>query len=243
MRILLISDIHANLIALEAVLNDCGEVDAVWNLGDTVGYGPRPVECLERVVSIGASPMLAGNHDLACTGDIDDRAFNVVARAACRWTSIQLRPDQKSLLRSLPGRTETEGFTLAHGSPRDPVWEYLIDQDDATANFGCFATDVCFVGHSHLPLVFRFDARAQTAEVEGMADGQTTDLRGSRLIINPGSVGQPRDHDPRAAYGVIDTSCGVITGKRVEYDIEATQRQMAEADLPDLLIRRLSIGR
>lgn len=243
MRILLLSDIHANLVALDAVLADCGEVDAVWNLGDTVGYGPRPAECLDRVMTIGARPMLAGNHDLACIGDLDDRDFNAVARTASRWTSIQLRPDQKALLRSLPSRTETDGMTLAHGSPRDPVWEYLIDQYAATANFGSFATDICFVGHSHLPLVFRFDPSSQSATIQALEADQTLDLWDGRLIINPGSVGQPRDLDPRAAYGVIDTARGLFTGKRIEYDISATQLQMTEANLPGLLVRRLAVGR
>jgi diadenosine tetraphosphatase ApaH/serine/threonine PP2A family protein phosphatase len=242
-RILLISDIHANFVALEAVLADCGEIDMVWNLGDTVGYGPRPAECLDRVLAIGAMPMLAGNHDLACIGDLDDRDFNVVARTASRWTSIQLRPDQKNLLRSLPSRTETDGFTLAHGSPRDPVWEYVIDQYAAAANFGCFATSVCFIGHSHLPLIFRFDPLTQSAEIQGLAPGQAIELSGSRLIVNPGSVGQPRDLDPRAAYAVIDTDRGLFTGKRIEYDINETQRQMSEANLPGVLIRRLATGR
>lgn len=243
MKVLILSDIHANLVALEAVLADCGEVDAIWNLGDTVGYGPRPSECLDRVLALGARPMLAGNHDLACTGELDDRDFNAVARAASRWTSNQLRPDQKTLLRSLPGRTETDGFTLAHGSPRDPVWEYLTDQYAATANFGCFTTRVCLIGHSHLPLVFRLKAKGRMAKVEGLADQQTVDLNEDRLIVNPGSVGQPRDLDSRAAYGLIDTERAIFTGKRVEYDIEETQRQMTEACLPELLIRRLSIGR
>ena len=243
MKILLLSDIHANLVALEAVLADAGEVDEIWNLGDTVGYGPRPSECLDRVTALGARPILAGNHDLACTGDLDDRDFNAVARAAARWTASQLRHDQKTLLRSLPGRTEAGGFTLAHGSPRDPVWEYLTDQYAATANFGAFTTGVCFVGHSHLPLIFRLTADASIAEIEGLAEDQTVDLRTDRLIINPGSVGQPRDQDPRAAYGLIDTDGGLFTGKRIEYDIEKTQCEMAEAGLPDLLIRRLSIGR
>jgi diadenosine tetraphosphatase ApaH/serine/threonine PP2A family protein phosphatase len=242
-KILILSDIHANLVALEAVLAEAGEVDEIWNLGDTVGYGPRPGECLDRMVALGAHPMLAGNHDLASTGDLDDRDFNAVARTAARWTGNQLRPDQKTLLRSLPGRTETNSFTLAHGSPRDPVWEYLTDQYAAAANFGCFTTKVCFVGHSHLPLVFRLNPKSSVAEVEGLADQQTVKLDEDRLIINPGSVGQPRDLDPRAAYGLIDTEQQIFTGKRVEYDIEETQRQMAEAHLPDLLIHRLSIGR
>ena len=242
MNILLLSDIHANLVALEAVLIDARDFDEVWNLGDTVGYGPRPGECFDRMTSLNARPMLAGNHDLACIGEIAARDFNTVARAAVRWTAKRLRFDQRELLRSLPSRTKSAGFTLAHGSPRDPVWEYLVDQDAAAANFNHFDARICFVGHSHLPLIFRQDATSCLAEIEGLADAQTIDLSIGRLIVNPGSVGQPRDMDPRAAYGLIDTDRGVFTGRRVEYDVEATQRQMTDEKLPDSLIRRLSIG-
>lgn len=247
MRVLVISDVHANLVALEAVLADCGAVDAVWNLGDTIGYGPRPRECLARVQAIGAQPMLVGNHDLAAIGDLDTADFNPVARLAAQWTGLQLQPEDVAFLRTLPAMTVAGGVTLAHGSPRAPVWEYLVDEATATANFAHFATDLCLVGHSHVALYAELARGQRRADLFLLAPGATLDLNLSsapaRRIVNPGSVGQPRDQDPRAAYAILDTGQGTITAHRVAYDIAATQQQMADVGLPRPLVARLALGR
>lgn len=243
MKILIVSDIHANLIALEAVLSAAGEFDELWNLGDTVGYGPRPAESLRRVIALGAEPMLAGNHDLASTGKLDDRDFNTIARAAARWTSSQLSPGEKLFLNELPSIVEHEGITLAHGSPRDPIWEYLTSIGAASDVFRSIETKVCFVGHSHIACWFQLNEGEAMPDMDLWQDEQAIDLSRGRFIINPGSVGQPRDRDPRASFGVLDTERGIFTGHRVEYDVRRTQEQMELARLPLVLIKRLASGR
>jgi len=242
MKTLLVSDIHANLVALEAVLADAPTVDAIWNIGDTIGYGPRPRECLDLMVDRFASPVLVGNHDLACIGDVDLAEFNPVAQVASRWTALQLGMDHRAYLKNLPAITVAEGYTLAHGSPRAPIWEYVTNAAIATDNFAFFDTDVCFIGHTHIAMYAALREGRPVAEVSAFRPGETVDLLQARYIINPGSVGQPRDRDPRAAYAVLDTDRGTITAHRVEYDIPKTQRQMALANLPDVLITRLTHG-
>ena len=242
MKALLISDIHSNLVALEAVLGDCKEFDAIWNIGDTIGYGPRPRECIDRMVDLFANPVLVGNHDLACIGEVDVAEFNPVAQVASRWTALQLGMDHRAYLRDLPALTTVDGYTLAHGSPRSPVWEYVTNAAIATDNFDCFETDVCFIGHTHIAMYAALSEDTVTAELHPFRPDQTLDLLAARFIINPGSVGQPRDRDPRAAYAVLDTSRGTVTARRVTYDVAATQRQMALANLPDVLVARLAHG-
>ena len=242
MKVLLISDIHANLVALEAVLADCTDAEAIWNLGDTIGYGPRPRECLDKMVDLFANPVLVGNHDLACIGEVDISEFNPVAQVASRWTSLQLGMDHRAYLHELPAITTAESYTLAHGSPRSPIWEYVTSVAIATDNFDAFDTDVCFIGHTHIAMYAILKEDAAAAELHALRDGETLDLLTGRFLINPGSVGQPRDRDPRAAYAVLDTSRGILTAHRVEYDIATTQRQMAMASLPEVLITRLANG-
>ncbi len=242
MKVLIVSDIHANLVALEAVLAAAPAVDAVWNIGDTIGYGPHPRECLDLMADHLANASLAGNHDLACIGEIDLREFNPVAQIASRWTTRQLDPDHRAYLKGLPVKTVAAGYSLAHGSPRAPIWEYVTNAAVATDNFPYFDTDVCFIGHTHLAMYALLKGGETVAEVKPLRDGDTLDLQAGRYLINPGSVGQPRDRDPRAAYGLLDTDRGTVTGHRVGYDIAKTQRQMALANLPDILISRLSLG-
>jgi len=242
MKVLVISDVHANLVALDAVLADAGQVDAVWNLGDTVGYGPKPRECLDKMVDLFANPVLVGNHDLACIGEVDISEFNPVAQMAARWTSLQLGMDHRAYLNALPAVTLAGAYTLAHGSPRSPVWEYITTPQNATENFAFFDTDVCFIGHTHVAMYAILREEEPMAEVFPLADGQALDLLTGRHLVNPGSVGQPRDRDPRAAYAILDTDLGSLTAHRIEYDIAATQRQMAMANLPDVLVTRLSHG-
>lgn len=249
MRILVVSDIHSNLVALEAVLQDAGSFDALWCLGDTIGYGPRPNECI-ALIRQHADVTITGNHDLACLGKIDLRDFNPDARKANLWNGAQLLAEHRAWLEVLPPKQAIDArFTLAHGSPREPIWEYLLSNEQAAANFEAFTQEVCFIGHSHVQLGFRqrysFDRvecfrpdwdhkRPRHHRVELTGD--------SRYFINPGSVGQPRDQNPHAAYAVLDTEAATITFARVAYDITLTQRQMVECGLPTPLVSRLTYG-
>lgn len=243
MRILILSDIHSNIVALETVLSAARPYDTVWNLGDTIGYGPRPNECV-AMIRAKASVMLAGNHDLACLGLLDLSDFNPDARAANVWNGDQLTYDHRMLLEELePIQPINERFLAAHGSPREPVWEYLLTRYQALDNFHRFEQQVCLIGHSHVPLVFRLTPDGRCEGPTSPDDGATLRLEdGFRYIINPGSVGQPRNQDPRAAFAILDTTTDTITFRRVPYDIELTQRQMRNAQLPEALITRLEYG-
>jgi diadenosine tetraphosphatase ApaH/serine/threonine PP2A family protein phosphatase len=242
MRVLLVSDVHGNQVALEAVFRAAASFDALWNLGDTVGYGPRPAACLSLMRDHGAAPMLAGNHDLAAVGKLDLTEFNTAARIAARWTGLQLDAGEREALGRLPSLTTTAGFTLAHGSPRGPVWEYVLDAATATAQFAHFETSVCFVGHSHVALRATLAQGGARAVLGRLRPGEMVDLSRGRHLLNPGGVGQPRDRDPRAAFAIVDTDQGTFVADRVPYDIATTQRQMAEAALPASLIERLAHG-
>lgn len=241
MRVLVISDIHANLTALEAVLEHAPEYDAAWCLGDIVGYGPDPNECVEMVRNLPELVCLIGNHDQAALGKIPLTRFNEEAQAAATWTSEQLTEASESYLLSLPGKVSLDGYTLAHGSPRQPIWEYILDGATARANFEAFDTDYCLVGHSHVPLVFV--QTAPKAEVEPYSIPWSHPFHmHPRMILNPGSVGQPRDMDPRAAYAILDTEDGTWMGKRVDYDIIGVQTRMLESGLPERQALRLTGG-
>jgi len=241
MRILIISDIHANLNALEAVLSDAGEFDSCWCLGDLVGYGPDPNECIQLVRQFPNLMCLLGNHDAAALNQIDIASFNPEARRALIWTQKTLSPESVEYLKERPERAEVEGVTLAHGSPRHPVWEYLLDTRTATQNFDHFETPFCFVGHSHLPAIYqkhedRVYAEMIIPEVPGCIDMVP------RAIFNPGSVGQPRDRDPRASYAIYDAGSQVWDYRRVTYDVAGVQARMLEVELPQRHIQRLSSG-
>lgn len=242
MRILIISDIHANLTALEAVLEDVEEeFVATWCLGDLVGYGPDPNECIRRVRELPELTCLIGNHDQAALGKIPLERFNQDARAAASWTQGALTDESESYLLSLPSRIElAEDFTLAHGSPRQPVWEYVLDLPTAEANLEAFQTAYCLVGHTHIPLIFSKPEGGNLRPVQ-VRWGDAFELS-PRMIINPGSVGQPRDMDPRAAYAVLDTEALTWTAHRVSYDVEAVQERMLEAGLPERQAIRLGAG-
>jgi diadenosine tetraphosphatase ApaH/serine/threonine PP2A family protein phosphatase len=242
MKVLVLSDVHSNLVALEAVFASAPSVDAIWNVGDTIGYGPRPRECLELMIERGAQPALVGNHDLACIGDVDLTEFNPVAQLAARWTALQLGLEHRGYLKNLPSMTQADGFTLAHASPRAPIWEYITNAQIAAENFDHFTTQCCFVGHTHIAMVAEQGDDQLTASISSFRPGETIDISTARYIINPGSVGQPRDRDPRAAFALLDTDQGTVTAHRVEYDIPKTQRQMALANLPEVLISRLDHG-
>jgi diadenosine tetraphosphatase ApaH/serine/threonine PP2A family protein phosphatase len=241
MRILVISDIHANLTALEAVLQDAGEIDATWCLGDLVGYGPDPNECINRIRQLPNSTCLIGNHDAAALEKIDIRSFNPEARLAILWTQEWLEPANKDYLSSLPDHQVIGDVTIAHGSPRQPVWEYLLDTRTATQNFDFFTTPFCFVGHSHLPVIYQLTDGHRMADMF-IPEPQIETKLVPRAILNPGSVGQPRDRDPRAAYAIFDTDSLTWEPHRVEYDISSVQARMQTAELPQRHIARLTSG-
>lgn len=240
MRYAILADIHGNLVAFQAVLQDIAErggADELWCLGDIVGYGPDPSECIALLRQL---PRLcvAGNHDWAAIGKVDISDFNPDAAQACRWTSRQLSPEDVRYLENLPLSIIRDDFTIVHGSPREPIWEYVLSTQSAAANFSYFQTRYCLIGHSHAPLVFEHVGEACLLKELPAA----LKLGENRLIINPGGVGQPRDGDPRAAYAIYDERDKTIYHYRVPYDIEATQERMMRLGLPNFLAMRLSYG-
>lgn len=243
MRVLILSDIHSNYCALETVLEAAGQIDALWNIGDTIGYGPRPNECVEAMRQR-TTVMIAGNHDLACLDKVDLSDFNPEARTANIWNGKQLSEENSALLKVLPPiHRIDQRFMLAHGSPREPVWEYLLSRHQALANFAHFSQQICFVGHSHVPLIFRLRENGGCDGPSSPDAGMSVTLEPTmRYIINPGSVGQPRNQDPRAAYAILDLEHNIIHFERISYDIAKTQRQMREAQLPNALALRLQYG-
>ena len=242
MRVLVISDIHANLVAFETVLEDAkGEWDYVWCLGDVVGYGPNPNESCDLLKTL-PHLCLAGNHDWAALGRLDIRTFNVDARRAVNWTQQTLTDENIAYLSSLPTTFVLGNFTLAHGSPREPVWEYILDPLIAALNFPHFETDYCLVGHTHTPIIFELAGQDGDTGSLQPRYSEPKNLNGHRLIINPGSVGQPRDSNPDAAYGILDVENAVFEHRRVPYPIQVTQERMREHDMPERLVTRLEHG-
>lgn len=242
MQVLVLSDVHANLSALDTVLDEVvGIFDTIWYLGDIVGYGPDPNACVARLRELEPEYWLAGNHDWAALGQIDVSDFNPMARTAALWTREHLAPGNFAFLETLPARERaSEQFTLAHGSPRRPIWEYILDARTASANFAHFDTPYCLVGHTHVPAIYRQqNGRVKTPTY---ILGEPLKLENGRLIINPGGVGQPRDGDPRASYLILDTEALTITYHRIEYPIRETQAKMHEVGLPSRLITRLDHG-
>jgi predicted phosphodiesterase len=240
MRVAVISDVHANYHALEAVLEqiDAARVDAVWCLGDTVGYGPRPNECCERVEAR-ADRCLVGNHDLVALGKLNVSDFNDEAAAAAVWTSAVLTPESRVFLESLRPVGQAEGVDLYHASARDPVWEYVLTEEAARATFELSSAPLILVGHSHVALALALDGDNVAG---GLAPaGTEADLNG-RWLLNPGSVGQPRDGDPRAAWLLLDLERRFAAFHRVPYSIEDTQSEMRERGLPRVLATRLERG-
>ncbi len=245
MRVLVISDVHANLAALEAVLEDSEpfRVDAVWCLGDCVGYGPDPDRCVNRIRGLRAVTVV-GNHDWAVIGRMDIEDFNPEARRAVVWTRSHMTAANLEWLSRLPSQPQVQGdFTLTHGSPRDPIWEYVLYPSAARANLEFFSTPFCLVGHTHVPALFIWQDVDASARAMVPQAGEEISLRSFwRVIMNPGSVGQPRDNDPRAAYAILDTEEWTWLVRRVAYPIEVTQAHMRAAGLPERLINRLSFG-
>jgi len=240
MRVAVISDVHANRHALDAVLaavDDTG-VDAIWCLGDTVGYGPQPNECC-ALVRARADVCLVGNHDLVALGELNVGDFNDEAAAAALWTNEHLAEENASFLRGLEPSARVDGAELYHASARDPVWEYVLTEEAARATLDVTAAPLVFVGHSHVALALTPEAERVAGGV--VAGGSEVRLEG-RWLLNPGSVGQPRDGDARAAWLLVDLERRFATFERVPYPIAETQAEMRAAGLPDLLAARLAHG-
>jgi predicted phosphodiesterase len=241
MKVLVISDIHGNRTALEAVLKAAGDINAVWCLGDIIGYGPDPNDCVSIVRDLPNLVCLRGNHDSAVIGLTEKAKFNHSAQVVLEWTAEQLNPIHRQYLQSLSPQAVVDDVTLVHGSPRDPVWEYIMDVYTATSNFSLFSTPYCFVGHSHLPVLYYLKNGRDLASVTFVYPGDTTRLP-DKCIVNPGSVGQPRDHDARAAFTIFDTEKKTWTQYRIPYEVNEVQERMVLAGLPEEYIQRLDIG-
>lgn len=241
-RIGVIGDIHGNLPALRGVLRHAGDCEGWYCTGDIVGYGPYPVECCRELRKLGAISV-AGNHDLGSLGRADLDDFNPEARAACEWTGRLLDPDTRSFLESLELRHQAEpDIHIVHGSPRDPVWEYLTSAGAALKNFSSFDERVCFVGHTHVPMVFILGPQRRVSLLIPGESGELEIENGNRYIINAGSVGQPRDHDARSCYVQYEPEKGLLSYHRVDYPISEVQQAMHEAGLPLFLAHRLVLG-
>jgi predicted phosphodiesterase len=241
MRVAVISDVHSNLHALHAVLADIDAEapDEIWCLGDVVGYGPRPNECAD-IVRERAAVALVGNHDLAAIGKLDTSDFGPLATQSAHWTARALGAEQADWLRSLEPTGARAGLELYHGSARDPVWEYVLTEEIALENLLVTTAPIVLVGHSHLALGLSWDGDQLDG---GLAPrGTELDTSGARWLINPGSVGQPRDGDERAAWLLIDIEAGRAAFRRVPYPIDETQAEMRAAGLPEDLAARLARG-
>jgi predicted phosphodiesterase len=241
MRVAVVSDIHSNLHALDAVLAaiDAEAPDELWCLGDLVGYGPKPNECCAAIAER-ADVCLAGNHDLAVRGTIDLEEFHGDAGLAATWTRQVLEPEWHALLDRLEPEGAAHGVALYHGSARDPIWEYVLTDEGALATLELAASPLVLVGHSHVAVrVLQSD---DDLDGGGAPAGMEVELENVRALLNPGSVGQPRDGDPRAAYLLLDLGAQHASFRRVEYDVEQTQREMRDAGLPELLAARLELG-
>ena len=240
MRVGVISDLHGNLDALEAVLAAIGPVDALWCLGDVVGYGAEPNECIARLRELEAV-CIAGNHDLAALGEVSLETFNADAAAAAVWTASRLTLESRAWLAQRGSVTAAGPVVLAHGSPYDPVWEYVTNGRVAARSLTCFDSSLCLVGHTHVPSSF-IQRQDGEIEVEYRVEGDVVQLGEARLIANPGSVGQPRDEDPRAAYVILDTDAATLTWYRTPYPVAAAQEKILAAQLPVRLAKRLAAG-
>ena len=241
MRIAVLSDIHANWHALDAVFADleAEPPDELWCLGDLVGYGPQPNRCTEELAAR-ADFCLVGNHDLGVIGRVGLEDFSPDAATVARWTSETIEDGPRRFLEGLEPQGERDGVEMFHGSPHDPVWEYVLSESSARRALDLTTSRLVLVGHSHIPIALRLE---QGAIAGGLAHGGSElELDGARWLLNPGAVGQPRDGDPRAAYLLLDLDRGHVHFRRVPYDVEATQQEMRAQGLPDELAARLAVG-
>jgi diadenosine tetraphosphatase ApaH/serine/threonine PP2A family protein phosphatase len=241
-RIALVSDVHGNLPAFEAVLADVREVgaDEIWCLGDLVGYGAQPDECVELARSE-CGVCLAGNHDLVVTGEIDIATFSSSAAAAATWTREHISAEALEFLRALTPADDKRVVGLYHASPRDPVWEYVLSTWQAKECMRVMGPRIGAIGHSHVALFFHTEDEAEVLGAQA-PDGTELGLSRGRWLINPGGLGQPRDGDPRAAWLLLDTGVWTATWRRVEYPIDEAAGAIERAGLPTVLAERLYAG-
>lgn len=250
MKIAVFGDVHGNATAFQKVLDHAGECDAWWCVGDVIGYGPDPNKCIEVIRSIGCD-VVAGNHDLGAVGKISIATFNDDALMACDWTSGILKDENKAFVNGLETTgTPMDEILLSHGGPVDPVWSYVFSIEEAHLNFMSFDRRICFYGHSHVPMIFKIkkddgaEIKPLDPEFVSPVAGDVVELEeGYRYLVNVGSVGQPRDNDPRSCYVIFEPDEGRLTYHRVEYPVDEVQERMAFAGLPKGLITRLAYGR
>ncbi len=242
MRILVLSDIHSNYTALETVLKDAGTVDAIWCLGDLVGYGPDPNLVVETIRQQPNLLCLKGNHDAAVSSEMGLDTFNGDARISLLWQRRMLTAENLEFLRPLPSLLKLENVTLSHGSPRDPLWEYILNTFTARISFEFFETPICFVGHSHIQSAYLRTPNTDSIKPVILRPGEVQSLRDGRWILNPGSVGQPRDRDPRAAYALFDPEALTWEPRRVAYDVAEVQERIRKLGLPIKHALRLAEG-
>ena len=242
MRYAIISDIHSNFIALEQVLEriDSEKCDKIICLGDIVGYGPFPNECIE-LVKKKSDKVIAGNHDHAAAGLLEMDYFNIYAKKAIEWTITALKDENKKYLQTLPMHEYTNDAFFVHATPMIPErWGYILTPHQAKLNFEYFDQQICFIGHSHLPVIFSYNGKKES---EMIYDSEIKFKNNLKYIINVGSVGQPRDHSAQAAFGIYDTEKKLYKLLRVNYDVYTIQKAMMSLDFPEFLIERLKYGR
>jgi predicted phosphodiesterase len=244
MKLALISDIHANDDALEAVLADieAQAVDEIFCLGDIVGYGANPNECVD-LVKKSSTLTLQGNHDAASVGLLSTQHFNIHAKIAIEWTMGNLTDASHSFIKSLPLKETRLSHTFVHATPYEPnMWYYITSLEEAAFNFRFFDTDFCFVGHTHIPIIIVLEDEKEVYvhQNETLDYGQLSNVR---FLINVGSVGQPRDRNPDSCYGILDSEAKTFTYRRVRYDVKNAQAKMRKIKMPDFLIARLQEGR
>ena len=242
MKVAFISDIHGNLEALTAVLRDIEnqQVDSIHSLGDVIGYGSEPTACLE-LVNKHCEIKLMGNHEYVILGLESAEAYTHMARIAAEWTRQHLADREFSLIADFEMDHSLDELFLVHASPFQPdQWHYVLSPEEAAVAFDSLRGRMCLHGHSHIPLIFSEIPQGQPRRRAGHSFQPDAD---NRYLVNIGSVGQPRDNDPRACYVTFDTECGEVEYHRVTYDIDTAQRKMARAELPDMLIDRLAVGR
>jgi diadenosine tetraphosphatase ApaH/serine/threonine PP2A family protein phosphatase len=258
MRYLILSDIHANIEALETTLASAGRYDRVLLLGDFVGYGADPNAVIERVQTLPVAAMIRGNHDKVAAGIADVEGFNHIAREAIAWTASVLTPENRAWLTALPeGPVLIDGTVeICHGTPFDED-VYVFDDLDALRALRTAQRPLCLYGHTHVPAVFQLAAADPEASSGPSRSSAALDFIGpprgpsftvdlepeSQYLVNCGAVGQPRDGDPRAAYGIFDTDTRRVSILRIKYDVEAAQAKIIEAGLPEVLAQRLAVGR
>jgi diadenosine tetraphosphatase ApaH/serine/threonine PP2A family protein phosphatase len=240
MRHAIVSDIHGNLEALECVLSDIAkrDVSSIVCLGDFVGYGASPNECIDTLRPR-IEVAVAGNHDLAACGRLKLNYFNPDAASAARWTDVHLTDENRGYLKALPFSVPWRGMLLVHSSPSSPTqWHYVLSPMDAEAEMDAFDENLCLIGHSHVPGAFEWNERT----MRYTRDAEIAIVRGHRYLVNVGSVGQPRDGDPRAAYLLVDEERGTLTHVRLDYDVDGAMRRILDAGLPRFLAERLQWG-